>query len=203
MKTKIVFISLILFILNGYAQVREVGVRQYYKQGDIELSFFSNLGKVIRTVTAYNYRNEEYTYEDDYLHFFIGATVGYYIIDGLSIEPEVDFITIIGSDPSYTIIGNLCYTVFSSLENNYFYVKLGYGWGAAGNYYYEADNSGYRIINSAIGFKARISSSFTYRLELNYRNMSKEYSAKDEYYDYSESIYGNSISISAGINFLF
>lgn len=202
MKTKIVFISFILIMLSGNAQVREVGIRQYYKQGDIELSFFSNLGKVIRTVTTSSSYHEEYIYENNYLHFFIGATVGYYIIDGLSIEPEVDFITIIGSDPSYAIIGNLCYTVYSPLENNYFYVKLGYGWGAMENNYH-ADNGGYRIINSAIGFKARILSSFTYRVELNYRNLSKEYSAKDEYYDYSESINSNSISISSGINFLF
>ena len=205
MKTKIVFISLILISLNGYTQVNEVELRHCYKQGNIELGFFTNVGKVVRTtISKYDYWDDNSIYQDVYIDFFIGASVDYYIIDRLSIEPELNIINITKTDPSYAIIGNLCYTFFCPSENNYFYVKLGYGWGAKENIDH-ANNDGYRIINGAIGFKTRISSSFTYRVELNYRSMKSESSNDNISYIISNqnNTNSNSMSISAGINFLF
>ncbi len=200
MKTKIIFISLILLLLDGYAQVREVGVRQYYKQGDIEFSFFMDLGnktRIVENSSTEIYMLDDTTYSNSYsfkhdsksVEFIIGASVGYYIIDGLSIEPELG-INLTDEGPSVTLIGNLCYTFYVPMKSILPYLKIGYGWGKYDNEYNYPDASfesnDYKIINGSVGLKFKYSSSLALRIEANYRNLRADYSIKNEYIGYSD-----------------
>ena len=58
MKRIIRVLAIFLLITSGYAQVNEKPERQFYKQGDWEFRFSSNIGSIsIQTIdpTYYNY----------------------------------------------------------------------------------------------------------------------------------------------------
>lgn len=192
MKTIFFTVFSLLIFVSAEGQVREVGTRQYYKQGDIELSFFASMGKALTKTTSSStnylfyedsivtYQYED-TFENDHLSFFIGGGISYCFIDGLSIEPEIA-IYLPDKDPSYSIIGNLCYIFSLSGNHSFPYLKIGYGYAALNDY---SETKGSPIFNAAAGLKLRLSSHFMYRLEINYRRFNKDYSVNNGYYPHS------------------
>jgi hypothetical protein len=218
MKTLIAVLIILLLSVQSYTQRREITERVYYKKGDIEMSFYSALGKaMLKNYTKIYYFNEntnsyeiyENNSEGDYLTAILGVNIGYYLIDGLSLEPEI-ILHFANQEPSFSIIGNLSYTFSLSQKRIFPYIKLGVGHGFVSkdhNYsYYENDkNSGFLIINAVIGFKARLSQDFGYKIEINYKdyNLSHEYSAEFGRQQYEMKSTIHSLLMVFGINLLF
>jgi hypothetical protein len=213
------YICLILitfqFSASDYAQVNEKLGRQFYKQGDWEFGFSANLGgsskKTIETNT-YRYSdtsqpaNYNYDRTEKGIHTHLGISTGYYLIDGLSIEPELN-LNFNFEGFSVSILSNLCYTFYIPQKNIFPYLKLGYGVSNNG------DNSNglfesldFKTLNAGAGFKFMYYSGFALKMEINYKDLSgsKKYSYSDQYSSSSSKyeITTSVISISVGISIL-
>ena len=210
---RIIFILVIfLIITSGYAQVDEKSVRKFYKQGDLEFGFALNIGgssEQTKQTSTYNDGSSQYYSTYDYtekgLYTHLGVSTGYYIINGLSIEPEFN-INLYSWEISASLLGNLCYTFYLPLKNIYPYLKLGYGLSSepGGSSLFESLDL--KTINAGVGIKLTYSSGMAFRMEINYRNLngsntdsySYQYSSGSDTYETTTS----AISISFGASIL-
>lgn len=220
MKKKLIMLILLTIVCPIFSQVKEVRGRTSFNQGDVEFGFSFNIGmkKTTRkeTYVYYNYYDStknkyESEFSDESIYLQIGAGVGYYIIDGLSIEPEMDLILSNGGY-SVSLIGNLCYTFYIPKKNIYPYLKFGYGYSNFNDFYYSNSSRGlfgslnFKTLNAGAGLKLLYSASMAFRMEINYRDISgsNEYSYPANYSsdlnvrDISASV----ISLSMGISIL-
>jgi len=209
-------IILLIFILGTVcnAQIKDISRQQYFNKGDFEFTFSLNIGSSsINNKSTYRYtgspvNNTESSYKE--LYFHLGAAAGYYIIDNLSVEPELD-INLSFDNSSFLVIGNLCYSFSKPASNVSPFVKIGYGWSEykAEPYYYGGsfDYEDYKIINTGGGLKIRYSGNMMLRMEINYRILSTSASFTSHEPDYSSSsktdINISVISFSLGIIILF
>jgi len=221
---KIILLSVIIPAIYLYPQVREIESRSYFKQGNFEFNFSTNIGVGFSTSnftsTNQNFYEfdssySEYTseYSDRPFNLLFTASIGYCIIDGLAFEPELDINLITDAETSISLIGNLTYNFNIPRKNTYPFIKLGYGvsnYLSEGYYGYpnESDGSSFdtRIINAGAGLKFLYSSGLAMKLEINFKNYSYSTSRtySDQYYRNTTDIDGdmNVISISLGFSIL-
>jgi hypothetical protein len=197
---RIIFIlTMFVIITSGYAQVNEKSDRHYYKQGDWEFGFSSNIGSIsIQTIEPGNY---EYTENGIYLN--LGVSTGFYLFNGLSIEPELD-INSCSEGFSLSILGNLCYTLYIPQKNIYPYVKLGYG---LSNDPKNSDdlfaNIDFKTINAGAGVKFMYFPGMAFRTEINYRNLNGSNTFyPDTPYSYTTESTISIISVLLGVSLL-
>jgi len=221
---KIILLAVIIPIMHIYPQVREIESRSYFKQGNVEFNFSTNLGVGFSTSNVFqttqnlspydsSYSEYSYNYSDRPFNLLFTASIGYCIIDGLTIEPELDINLITDEETSISLIGNLTYNFSIPRKNTYPFIKLGYG---LSNYYsdryygYSNESGGSsldtRVINAGAGLKFLYSSGMALKLEINFKNYN--YSNSSSYtYEYSEGTYKidndmNVISLSIGFSIL-
>lgn len=224
MKLKIIFIAIFL-VINSFSQIREVKPFSSFKQGDFEANFSTNLGAAFSksnettTYQYFNYYDSSYTtsrnnseYSSRDFLMLITASIGYYFVDGLSFEPELDVNLITDDEISISILANLTYNFSTSNSKTYPYVKVGYGisnYVTNYNYYGgSTDNSlDTHLFNAALGIKLASTSGSVMRLELNYKyyTNSSSYSYGDQYNQTTiESESGvDALSIAIGYSILF
>ena len=197
---RIIFILIIFVIITcGYAQVNKKPEHQFYKQGNWEFGFSSNIGSMsIQTKEPGSY---EYTENGIYLN--LGVSTGFYIINGLSIEPEVN-INSCSEGFSLSILGNLCYTFYIPQRNIYPYAKLGYG---LSNDPKNSDdlfkNIDFKTINAGAGVKLMYFPGMTFKTEVNYRTLSgSNTSNPGTPYSYTMESTTSIISVLLGISIL-
>jgi len=194
---KIVLLLISLLITySSSAQVKEIKGRQSFNQGDFEISFYTNLGKYsssTKEISTYSGSQPyESSYSDGSIYLQVGASVGYYILNGWSIEPELD-INLSFDGTSTSLLGNLCYTFYIPRKNIYPYIKLGYGLSNYHAGHYSNNSEGlfesldYKTLNAGAGLKFKYSSGLALRMEINYRNLSgsNSYYYSDQYYSTS------------------
>lgn len=210
---KAILIFLFPLFLCG-AQIKDLNEQQYFNKGDLEFALFSNLGKYYVNSKSSNQftgnpiNNSEYSYNEFYAQ--LGVSAGYYIINNLSIEPELN-LDLTHDNASVFVIGNLNYTFSKPGSNVNPFLRIGYGWGdyTNGAYFYGASNESedYKIINTGGGIKVRYSNSIMFRLEVNYRIMSNTTSESYQYPGYSSSGKTETsisiISLSFGTSFFY
>lgn len=224
MKTKIILIVLFL-IANLFPQVREIKSISFLSQGDFEVNFSTSLGAAFsryhstNTDKSFNFYDSTYstnTYSSDHsgrdFLFLLSASIGYYFIDGLSFEPELEINLISSDEISVSILANLTYNIRTSSNKVIPYIKLGYG---LGNYltdynYYggSSDNSlDTKVFNAALGIKLAYTPWSVMRLELNYKyfSNSNSYSYSDPYIQTSIETESSidALSIAFGYSILF
>ncbi len=206
---KIFFLIISLLITySSSAQVKEIKGRQSFNQGDFEISFYTNLGKFsssTKEISTYSGSQPyESSYSDGSIYLQVGASVGYYIINGLSVEPELD-INLSFDGTSTSLLGNLCYTFYIPRKTIYPYIKLGYG---LSNYHSANlfESLDYKTLNAGAGLKFKYSSVLSMRMEINYKNLSgsNSYYYSDQYYSTSSKSETtvSIISLSIGISVL-
>ena len=168
MKRIIRVLAISLIITSGYAQVNEKPERQFYKQGDWEFRYSSNIGSIsIQTIDP-----TYYNYEENGIYLNIGIATGFYIINGLSIEPELD-INLCSEGLSLSVLGNLCYTFYIPQKNIYPYIKLGYGVSNDPKNTEDLfENLDFKTVNAGAGVKFMYFPDMAFVAEINYRNLS-------------------------------
>ena len=168
MKRIIRVLAISLLITSGYAQVNEKPERQFYKQGDWEFRYSSNIGSIsIQTIDPTYYNHTE-----NGIYLNLGLSTGFYIINGLSIEPELD-INLCSEGFSLTVLGNLCYTFNIPQKNIYPYIKLGYGLSNDPKNTEDLfENLDFKTVNAGAGVKFMYFPDMAFVVEINYRNLS-------------------------------
>ena len=212
MKILIFVLALFVIINSGFAQVDEKSGRQFYKNGDWEFGYSLSIGSGNKHKTGTNsfyfsYDSSQYYYSYDQTvkdaYVPLGVSIGYYIINGLSIEPELSLL--LSSDGvSVSMLGNICYTFYISKKSIYPYIKLGYGLSENPN---TSESLEFNTINASVGIKLTYRSGMAFRIEINYRNSSGSssyyYSNQSSSSSFTSETILNLISISFGASILF
>ena len=161
-------LAIFLIITSGYAQVNEKPERQFYKQGDWEFRYSSNIGSIsIQTIDPTYYNHTE-----SGIYLNLGVATGFYIINGLSIEPELD-INLCSEGLSLSVLGNLCYSFYIPQKNIYPYLKLGYGVSNDPKNTEDLfENLDFKTVNAGAGVKFMYFPDMAFVAEINYRNLS-------------------------------
>lgn len=208
MKRIYFMLAIFLIITSVNAQVNEKSERKFYKQGDWELGFSSNIGSItIQTIQLQGWRYGlpfgSYEYSEKGIYLNLGVSTGFYIINGLSIEPELD-INLCSEGFSVSILSNLCYTLNLPQKKFFPYVKLGYG---LSNDPKNSDdlfeNIDFKTINAGAGVKLMYSSAMAFRVEINYRNLNGSNTFyPGETYSYKSESTTSVVSVSIGLSIL-
>jgi hypothetical protein len=220
MMQKLTVIFIIIFLTTPLnAQVKNISDRQKFQQFDWECAAAFSLGLSSTSTenSAHNYYGNNSGNGEFYSE--ISLALGFFILDGLSIEPEIDY-NFFEGDATLSIIGNISYTINIQRKKIYPFFKVGYGISSytVNRYNYYGGSDGLfesldaKVINAGAGLKIVQSSSFAMRIELNYKNISYTQSQYDPYYDpyyepYDEpneiSTNTSVLSIKIGGSFLF
>lgn len=182
MKTKIIFIVLFL-IANLYSQFREIKSISFLSQGDCEVNIGTSLGVGFarstisnQNTSIYNSSDNEYSNnsEETHLNFILTSSVGYFIIDGLQFEPELNINIIPNFNMSITLLGNILYNFNFSGKRAFPYIKAGYGFSNLNSNLFEDSENllNAKLFNAGIGLKYFYSSETAIRIEINYKNIS-------------------------------
>ena len=193
------------------AQVKNISDRQKFQQFDWECAASLSIG--LSSTSTESSTQNYYGNNSGNGEFYseISLALGFFILDGLSIEPEIEY-NFFEGDATLSIIGNISYTINIPRKKIYPFFKVGYGISSYTVYrygYYGGSNDLFesldaKIINVGAGLKIVQSSSFAMRLELNYKNISYAQSQDDPYNgpdDISTST--SALSIKFGGSFLF
>ena len=193
MKRIMFILAIFLIISSGYAQVNEKSGRKFYKQGEWEFGFALNIGvSSEQTKQTSIYNSYPYDYTEKAPCLSLGVSTGYYIINGLSIEPEFN-LNLNSEGFSVSILGNMCYTFYLPQKDIYPYLKLGYG---VSN---DPDNQNglfeylkFKTINAGAGLKFIYFPGMAFRVEINYRNLN----GSNTFYSYQSESYKSELTIS-------
>lgn len=211
-KLTITFI-IILLTTSLTAQVKNISGRQKFQQFDWECAVAFSIG-----LSSTSFESSEQNYYgngngDSEFYSEISLALGFFILDGLSIEPEIEY-NFFSDDATLSIIANVAYTFNIPRKKIYPFIKVGYGISGftVYRYYYYGGTNGLfesldaKVINAGAGLKIVQSSSFAMRIELNYKNISYTQSQDDPYdlsNDYEISTNTSALSIKIGGSFLF
>jgi len=210
MKNIIIACFIVFFCDSLRAQIINISERQYFKQLDWEISGSVSLG-LCRI--SYESNSQDYIYGNngDNLCAEISVLLGFFIIDGLSIEPELEY-NFLPYNAALSAIANISYTINIPRKNIYPFFKVGYGasdytaynYGSYPNHYkglFESLNA--NVINASAGLKIVQSSSFAVRLELNYKCISSNQTVNTPFTDpYDIKTQTSIVSIKFGGSFL-
>jgi opacity protein-like surface antigen len=150
--------------------------RAPFMQGDWELSMTGTIGKSTRSVSSPSpygsWGNESST-----TYGTLSLTAGYYIIDQLSIEPEINFLAYEGEPPGESVLLNLSYTYPIPHSIVAPFIRGGYGLGNATSFLgipdlaiHSTDNFDIKTLNAGAGVKLIVAQNVALRIEINYRN---------------------------------
>jgi hypothetical protein len=125
----------------------------------------------------------------DYQYFTVYLSPGYYITNGLSVEPEVAYLFQKDNTPAQFYLLNLSYTARLGEGKTGLFFRAGYGMGNSMIFTGNNDiplqltkSMDVKIINAGAGLKVLLNENVLARIELNYRVNS--YSDDSYYYYY-------------------
>lgn len=208
---KILLALIVILISSLSAQVRNISERQYFNQFDWEVasSVAIGLSQTTYESTAQNYYGGGSG--DEQFYSEISISIGFFILEGLSIEPELEY-NFFQDDASFSMIANISYTLHIPKKSIYPFFKVGYGKsGFTGYYYgYYPENSeglfeslDANVINASAGLKIIQSSSFAMILELNYKYITFNQTVSTDFIEpYEVDTKTSSLSIKIGGSFL-
>jgi hypothetical protein len=195
-KSALVF--LIFFLTASVtAQVTDLSERQHFEGGDWEALIAVALGLSASSTESSNFYP---SYGEDKQFFFeLSVTPGFYIIDGLSLEPELDM-KLFGTS-SLSLIGNISYTFHIPGEEVYPFLRIGFG---KSSFMCEDSFGSFNsnVFSAGGGLKIIQSASFAVRLEVNYKRF---ISNRTYYYTETDNIkyFNSGVGIKFGGSFLF
>jgi hypothetical protein len=178
-----------------------------FMQGDWELSMTGTIGKTssttISTMDSYGYENKS-----SKMYGTLSLTAGYYIIDQLSVEPEINYFAYEGAPPGESVLLNLSYTYPIRHSIVALFIRGGYGLGNASSVLgipdviiHCSDNFDVKTFNAGAGVKLIIAQNVALRIEMNYRlqTYTQDYSG---YSSYSVENKNSAVKLFVGISVL-
>jgi opacity protein-like surface antigen len=154
----------------------DISVRRApFMKGDWELSLSGAVGKYSSETST---SGGDWKYSDESSRFYatLSLTAGYFLIDRLSLEPEVNFFTYEGGPPAESIILNLSYTHPFEHSIIALFIRGGYGLGNGSSVFGISDipvhsTDGFKVktVNAGTGVKLLVAQNVALRIELNYQ----------------------------------
>jgi len=168
MKSLIAAISLLLIASStGNAQ---------FKKGDVEFSFSGSAGSWARDHSENYTSGSSNSNSGTRMYGFFALCPGYYLVNGLSAEPEVNLIAISHDTPIEYLLLGVSYTYLRPNSKIAPFIRLGYGVSNSlqmpGMTVYPdrfCDKLGVSVVNVGAGAKFLLTRSILFRTELNYK----------------------------------
>lgn len=182
----ILFLAVYSVFLTG--QVRKISEREVYAAGNVELGLSTNIGVNDLTISGDNDLGFNFYPENTGREFYLNLNAygGYFILEGLSLGPEIG-INLTFENPTLYIIGNLAYTFNSVSRSAYPYIKVGYGVTDLLNYSDQEtglfESLNYSLLNLGLGIKFLQSDYLAFILEVNYKYITGSDTALYYYYN--------------------
>jgi opacity protein-like surface antigen len=203
MLKSIFVLSIVLFCSNSFSQDDN-----HFTKGSWELSLSGSIGSLgsSREYTYGNYSDEN---SDSKFYLQLSAIPAFYIADGLSIEPEINFLFSGSVDPSLSFLASLSYTFRIKNERFAPFIRAGYGISNSLQFPIQSgflarvsESLDVTIINAGAGLKFLITDNLSFRTELNYRRFNQSESGGSYGYTYEESYSLTSVSLLFGFSVL-
>lgn len=166
MKKSLFFVSLLFFVTTSFAQI---------KDGKIEVSASGTFGSFSTSTVSnsYSYESEGKTY------LSTSIKLGYHLISGFEIEPELYTYIIEKSKPTFVISTNVLYNYSIPDSKIYPFVLLGYGLGNSypiivipNVFIRMSDEFNVGCFNAGVGLKYFINDNVGLRIEYRYQKYS-------------------------------
>lgn len=145
-----------------------------FRTGDLELSLSGSAGRWTITTKSTGYEDSE---SRSYL--YLGISPGFFLANGVSIEPEVAMGAMESAYPAWFVLGNLSFTFSNESGSLGPFVRAGYGisnsiFPVPGTYAIAriSNKMNVQVLNLGIGLKVRIVGSAYLRSEVNYKRYS-------------------------------
>jgi hypothetical protein len=157
------FVSVLLLL----AFVGFNNLNAQFKQGDFEFGFGGTGG----------WEKASYISSIELKYVSLSLIPGYYVIDGLSIEPEIGMTFMEKIKPAFSLIGNVSYTFLLPKAPIGIFARVGYGITNSSNtpgditYYRGWGNNDANIFNLGAGAKFLLDPKVYIRSEILYRNI--------------------------------
>lgn len=197
--------AIILLSINLLAQTNQMERKSFLK-GSWELNLSGDMGSI---TSSTEYESGEYSDESstDYKYFQLHLIPGYFITDGFSFEPELDFLFVEKEKPSYSLIPMLSYTYLLPSNNHLaIYIRGGYGltnsFSAFGILVRQSDALDIGVINIGAGLKIIATENFCIRTEINYRRTSNTEEESSFYGSYKTTNTLSNIRLLLGLSVL-
>ncbi len=172
MKNRVVFVAAILFCgwASLYAQT---------KQGAWELSLSGNIGSVSTSTKSEGSFGRFESKGEAQGFLALTARPGFYIIDGLVLEPEILWTAVEGTEPSLSLSGNLAYNFTVPKSRVTPFVLIGYGTGNAVPFlqrllFRSSDELNISLLNLGAGVKIFVTERVALRTEYRFQRFSRE-----------------------------
>lgn len=177
----------ILALLISFTCVASVSIAQFQK-GTTELAMSGNFG-TSSTKSSSNslYGNNSSSQSINYAT--LNVIVGFFLADGISLEPEVGWFAAEQQKPMNFLLVNISYTMPNPTSKVSPFIRAGYGisnsfavpsMNAMGRV---SDKMDVGVLNLGAGVKYLVGTDFALRLEVNYRKQS--FSQTNSYYTFS------------------
>lgn len=172
-----------IIIIAAFCGANELAAQ--FKKGNVELNFGGSAG-----FSSSESKSGSNSHSSDQKYLTLSLMPGYYIIDGLSFEPEIGITSVESIKPGFLLLANMSYTHLFSNNHTAFFCRIGYGVSNASSitgvnmYSRMLNEMDMSVFNMGGGFKFLLGSNVYIKTELNYRSFSweKEYSSsKNEY----------------------
>ena len=126
MKKILIPYVMIFVTISVNAQVINISERQKFQQFDWECAALFSIG--LSSTSSENSTQSYYSHGSGNDEFYseISLALGFFILDGLSIEPEIQY-NFFSGDATLSVIGNVSYTFNIPGKNIYPFIKIGYG----------------------------------------------------------------------------
>jgi len=150
-------------------------INAQFRKDNFEVGISTSLGSL-----SANNSNPWLANYSTYYFTFLSGFAGYYLFDGLSIEPEFGIFAVENNKPSQFIIGNLSYTKMRKDSPFAFFGKVGFGLSNSVILTYAArpvvsnpDNFDTKIVSVGMGVKYLLDYQIALRGEFNYKFQSR------------------------------
>lgn len=165
MKATWLAILAVLFFSSSHAQ---------FQQGDVELALSGTVGSWSNSYTI-----GQQTESESRNVLMLGMTMGYFLADGFSVEPEFVFMAVEKQSPGHSILANVSYTYFGAGSKVAPFVRVGYGvsnsfsfMGVQSFLSRVSDKLDVTVLQAGGGIKVPVATGAAIRLELSYKNQS-------------------------------
>ena len=171
-------IGVLTILLLGLA----LSARGQTEQGSWELSLSSNFGLVSRSTEYSGPLGSSQSEGESEGFLTLALRPGYYLADGLAIEPEFLWTAIEGIPPSFSLSGNLAYNFRIEGSRATPFILLGYGLGNAIPVFQRvavrtSDEWDIPVVNAGAGVKFFATDEVALRLEYRFQRYSQEESS--------------------------
>lgn len=162
-----IFSAMLIFCgTSAYAQ---------FQKGDVELTLDGTIG-----MNSSSSKSQGSSSSSDRNFMVLTLAPGFYVVDGLSLEPLIGITAVEDYKPGFLLLANVSYTNYLKAQNLGLFFKIGYGLSNAASvpgmnsYNRLTEDLDISVLNLGGGAKFLLGSKAYIKTELNYRRFSWE-----------------------------